>query len=1096
MDTTRRPQPLQSNRIAPIDVDEVLYSGSDDEYYDGPAQRLRQYELQKQRFLQGRSLTIISAQLRGPFTKKSGWQNPWLGKSNGISGTQHGATEPVAQSSPISRLDNAAVYVPDPTSRNDAREFGRAPVTVGPFKIDRLTQSSSCHLASPVSSSLYGTTIHPYMDSDAWYRVQTWRADVAATAVVENMQAVVAPVQTTCRSKRPASSELLRNALAKKMRPSGLDQSIREPMSPIGENTSPVTGQRQGSDTPFSTPDIQSLRGSHISPNHFSEAALDGSVAGKTSISRAAQRNASLAGDSVAEKGFSTPTRPAVGGANMMDVLATPAQQSWPLSTGQRSGAIPKAFSPERSPLRSNGMKTNAKTNVGNVTQDSRKGQVIRETVGLGSSVKVTEAQEGPALDFCSQADRSFQYRSKAPKVNKRRALLDAQRNVFHSSSSTETDSEDTESEPVEVPSKESKEAYAPNTFTEQDKTTTLEDARSSSNTTNDTTVTAEEAADTTAPGIDGPTLIPTSSAPSQQQAAPPYTSRSAKGVGAETHIRRKATDHGDHALPEPKSITKPNTSPNKLVKIISQEPPPMVVKPYADAQTSKQDSIVSMDVNLLPTSPSHLGSRVDQGGEVNPHEQPPSQDRGATLKSARSPKRKAVLPSPQRQSPWAKETIHITLASPRPQFHSPTQQTHIQEPVRSELNETPRGSNPAATSVQQSPWTKDNILPTVDIIADMPSVPLADYATQVLQDTEAVEATASQNPWLFDERPGEEADLLGKRPPLPTSPQRLRRTGGATSSPILTKHSLVEPSADTVDGDAPTKQAPPSTPTQQSSLPTPDLTSSLKSFRDFMSPSPEPRRRSRPVRSPKARIEKSDRRKSSFSKGRKGGANRTRLRVSFALPGEDARSSPVSKTDPDETLDGAELPTREATSPSLVRQAAIQAPSRRASSPPLELSQSELPAEGTKFSKFFYAQARKGPQVKRSANYKPLLPSASQQTCGSPEPDAMAEAFIEADRTRWEQDGGVDGSDPSEEGEGEEEQIPDAEQMSTQEEETDDVTAVLDNLGDFLTSFDVDAELDKARREEQQRERPQEMGLGFPSTQDQMEIMGAGVWD
>jgi hypothetical protein len=129
---------------------------------------------------------------------------------------------------------------------------------------------------------------------------------------------------------------------------------------------------------------------------------------------------------------------------------------------------------------------------------------------------------------------------------------------------------------------------------------------------------------------------------------------------------------------------------------------------------------------------------------------------------------------------------------------------------------------------------------------------------------------------------------------------------------------------------------------------------------------------------------------------------------------------------------------------------------------------------------------------VRRPGNYKPLLPSASQQTCGSPQVDAMAEAFIEADRTRRDS---ADSSEKEEEGE----QGFDTRETSPEAEETqeiDDVTAVLDNLGDYLNSFDVDAELDKARREKQDHEMPQEMGLGFPSTQDQMEIMGAGVWD
>ncbi|KAH8906547.1 hypothetical protein BR93DRAFT_927382 [Coniochaeta sp. PMI_546] len=1104
MTITSRLQPPRFNDIRPIDADEVLYSGSDDDYYDSPTERRRQYEIQKQRFLQGRSLTIISAQLRGPFTKQSGWKNPWLGKSKDINATNHAATDPTAKSSPLNRLNSAVGCVSGSPSKNNAHESNGGGVAVASHKLDSLMRSGSYHRLSSISSNSYGATVNLYMDGAAWNRVQAWRIDVATKAeLVEELQATVTPgakplAQTISRSKRPASSELLRNALAKKRRFSGRGQSVGYPTSTAGQNHSPTTEHREGSDTIFSTPAIQPLKRRRASSNYLSEAALDSSVAGQTSVSRAGQKTASPAGDFVVENGYSTPTRVAIARAEVVNIPSTP---------GQPSGIVPRASGSGRSPLRPNSMKINAMINIEGLTQDSGKSHVLQEAIPLDPSVKVNEAQEESAIDFCSQADRSFQYRSKASKANKRHDMIEARQKASQPSFPSEIDLEDSGSKPVEVPNKASKATYHHNALTQQDRSAPLQEASSSSITTDGTNIMIEEAAEATNLGIDGPTLIPTSSAPSQQQAAPSSTSRSSKGVEAEANMRQEASDYKSCAQLEHKSVAMPNTFFDKRIKTLLRGAPikvglsqgvlPLQI-PEDDARTSKQNSKDSMVAVLPPTSLPQLGSRVDPGGEVNSDEQPSSQDQGTSIKPSTSPECRAFLPSPRHQSPWTKKPIHITCPTPSPQLQLPSQQAHTTEPVRSGVDETTRDCNPVATSVQQSPWTKDNFLPTTGIGAVMPSVLVSNCATEVIQDTEAVELTTIRNPWVSDERPGEKIYSSGSGAPLPTSPQRLRHDSGVASSPISTKQSPLPPKAATMTGDGTTtKQVLPSTPTQQSSLPTPDLTSSLKSFRDFMSPSPEPRRWSRPVQSPKAGNDQVSRRKSALSKSWKGAAKRARLRVSFALPGEDARSSPVSNTDPDGTLEGAELPDREATSPSLVRQATIQAPSRRASSPPLELSQSELPAEGTRFSKFFQTQARKGPQVRRGAKYKPLLPSASQQTCGSPEPDAMAEAFIEADRTRREEnDGGAYSREPPEEEEREEEHASYAEPMSAQEEEIDDVTAVLDNLGDFLNSFDVDAELEKARREKQQRERPQEMGLGFPSTQDQLEIMGAGVWD
>ncbi|KAB5585420.1 hypothetical protein GE09DRAFT_1048546 [Coniochaeta sp. 2T2.1] len=529
-------------------------------------------------------------------------------------------------------------------------------------------------------------------------------------------------------------------------------------------------------------------------------------------------------------------------------------------------------------------------------------------------------------------------------------------------------------------------------------------------------------------------------------------------------------------------------------------------------------------DVFTVPTSQSRPNSLLDHAGEAATHIT--SQNSETSSKSLTSPGPGVLTHHPQQQSPWVKEVIHITQATPNHQAEQRTPATLIEASISPQPSKSPRNSKTISTRMHQSPWTKEDGVPSVviapsvealatvdaarsvDIVAtiiaadiDMPPAPPAGSSKQILHDTEAVEITASQNPWALDEMPWEAQYVrTGELPPLsiPPEQQPLRPTHGAVSSPRSTTPPPVQRVTAPATEDIPEKHVPPSTPTQHSSLPTPDLTSSIKSFREFMSPTPEPRRRSNQVLSStsKWRIEKSKRRKSAISNNRKDRSKRAHLRVSFALPGRNALSSPVPTADPDETLDGAELPTREAASPSLIRKATSQAPSRRASSPPLELSQSGLPAEGTKFSKFFQKQTRKGPQVRRIIkSYKPLLPSPSQQVCGSPEPDAMAEAFVEADRTV---NGGS--ADPSQEDQDpmrvtDQEQVPEEEQ---EEEtlETDDVTAVLDNLDDFLNSFNVDAELDKARREGQRGERPQELGLGFPSTQDQMDILGAGVWD
>ncbi len=146
------------------------------------------------------------------------------------------------------------------------------------------------------------------------------------------------------------------------------------------------------------------------------------------------------------------------------------------------------------------------------------------------------------------------------------------------------------------------------------------------------------------------------------------------------------------------------------------------------------------------------------------------------------------------------------------------------------------------------------------------------------------------------------------------------------------------------------------------------------------------------------------------------------------------------------------------------------------------------------------------------------LLPSGSQQVCGSPAVEAMAEAFLRGDEGQqqagcqgegaedgFDEDGdrerdvecGKETREEEEEMETREEvemEMDGAERLETQEEAVlgeelpvDEVSAVMENLDDFLGgAWDLDAELARARAG-QEREGGMMGGAG---------LMDVGVWD
>jgi hypothetical protein len=190
------------------------------------------------------------------------------------------------------------------------------------------------------------------------------------------------------------------------------------------------------------------------------------------------------------------------------------------------------------------------------------------------------------------------------------------------------------------------------------------------------------------------------------------------------------------------------------------------------------------------------------------------------------------------------------------------------------------------------------------------------------------------------------------------------------------------------------------------------------------------------------------------------------------------------------------------------------------------------------------------GREEKKKKRAVSLLPSASQQVCGSPAVGGMAEAFLRADATsaatapagampgrkagslsgevnedanvaaseeintgemeagEEREDGDGMGlqtglvmdlpqqveSEDGEEGEEEEEMTQESQGAMIQEEEVpvDEVSAVMENLDDFLGgNWDLEADLAKARAETERESRAlSNEGLGMSG------LMDVGVWD
>lgn len=145
--------------------DEVIYSGSEDDYYEAPEHRRLRIEAQAVQFLNGNIPYLLSGRLQGPFDTKT-WDNPWKSRR----------AQRLAKKREIQSRHSL-------TTVEAAREHDSLKAT------DELpdTQRTSLYpLPSPETTNPPSTRKNAYMGEDDYSRIKSWREAVRSIPVTKD----------------------------------------------------------------------------------------------------------------------------------------------------------------------------------------------------------------------------------------------------------------------------------------------------------------------------------------------------------------------------------------------------------------------------------------------------------------------------------------------------------------------------------------------------------------------------------------------------------------------------------------------------------------------------------------------------------------------------------------------------------------------------------------------------------------------------------------------------------------------------------------------------------------------------------------------
>lgn len=420
--------------------DDILYSGSENEYYEAPEHRRLRIEAKAVQFLNGNVPYLISARLKGPFDSKS-WNNPWKSKR---------AQRQASQRHSQSQSRRSAMSV----------EAGRGHSSGRPIDDLPDTQRTSLYpLPSPETTNPPSARKNSYMAEEEFNRIKTWRETVKSVPVSTDpfwASHQDKSQQSTATRKRSADNDWLRKRESKKRKsdvrslapeesPSQAASTMRRRSLGPGRFTGNVTQSAPGSSThedelaarwnrntaSFDTSRIVNIPTNTSSGLHSARTPqsstrqalardLDSSEDELSMPSIAPSRNASRSPSKRSPSSTANNTPSRRDKTNSGDVF----------QTSRRTNLAPDISANKRSVLRtsarhiSQGKKTAAsvsatqapREDMGTATLDnSQMDTVMSQRPTLGKSTKLAKKSLGRALG-ASQQDDSFYFHQAASK--------------------------------------------------------------------------------------------------------------------------------------------------------------------------------------------------------------------------------------------------------------------------------------------------------------------------------------------------------------------------------------------------------------------------------------------------------------------------------------------------------------------------------------------------------------------------------------------------------------------------------------------------------------------------------------------------------
>ncbi|KAL2127241.1 hypothetical protein VTI74DRAFT_11056 [Chaetomium olivicolor] len=1025
---------------APHNPDDVLYHGSDDEAYQSPGERRRRCEAQARRFLEGKPLFLLSASLRGPFDSKSGWVNPW--RSRSACGTKPS----------LKKRLTAPREVVEPN--DSSRVFG----------------SSNYRPQTPEASEELPEatfTTPRYMDRDVFHRVWSWRDEVLANAdpPASSIQCLSQPEPASADSRR-ATQQTTRRQSGWTVDTLGDEPRTSEPCTPSlvskveRRDPSRISKRKQkraASSTAAKVGQILAQKQAAVSQNRSSSAVpetTDILPPDSTNLSLGTERiheQSALSGDDfrlpAAEETASeailseeTTAVKAHAGKGIAEATSTTPKDVSLEATA--SCAMPKTVASCRTDgsfryQRKGAPQKGASTGRSRL---SRLASAIDNSVEHSSPIAQASSENAPEENEVprSSSERNIRSPSTAtvPEADQGLVPVAAEEQQESPAGSSEPEASQSDQTPVKEPAECCKESDARSERESQIDGPTLVYSGSASDSEHPSMPSfghfsaEKQSQDTISDGLGLPRrlLWPKTWRSASGDTLPifgitsaqPSASREAEPVG----LKRCCSVTPTMSAPEEGNAPQP-VEATEATKVSSEEPvqASSVKRQQHAGEAVEEDAAPAAEGTAESETASELGGEEIHGTEQLPAEVGPEAGREAA--NAEPEVQPTFPPAPEVQTPWAKD--HAAPLSPRPRDpNSPPGSSKNVEMAHA-------GSSPPKATTQ-SPWVKQaDILPgpsgtTAHILQLNSGDPKPFLIT-----SQALEQAVSHSPWTRgDSQMQLPAASLSNPLSSPTNSNVLPSTVLASQSK--------GPFQDDSDIEVRNSQLyppQPSTPeTKRSGLPTPDFSLSVKSFKGFMTPSPQPaakRRRisaaaeeghlpntqalldaatsnpwSRPP-STKPKTHKTNRKPK----------QKQQKRVSWGpLPGEGDEPSTSIDIPTISSPCGAELAASSST-PFLRKQNPTRLPprNRTASPPPSILSSSKLPSTDEKFGRHFAAVAgrrvgattlrRRGtplgscPQKDKNAGggeMMRLLPSASQQVCGSPTVGAMAEASLGAD--------------------------------------------------------------------------------------------------